>query len=265
MPIYFEQDCHTRRDIFTVTATATIISSIPTPKKPSPPEPRARYPFQPYHPLLPRALINSSASITTSIASTKSATILSSTTSATTNPPSSKTASAPSSITTTSTLSTLSSISRTLTTLPSTSKTCPVTTIIVTAPPVTTTSTSTFTITSTIPFDNSTTPCSGQICGAYTPFPCGGSPLGSCLCGIDSNGKSFCFLNDYCSAEKDCTKNSECDSGHKCVIGSCCTGGKCVKEMRDKCINPQAPEIIFGLRAEMRKAKCSNAAPGGCK
>ncbi|KAK3940534.1 hypothetical protein QBC46DRAFT_341496 [Diplogelasinospora grovesii] len=186
------------------------------------------------------------------------------------------------------------------TTKPTTSTSSTPSTRIITTTSPTSSSTSTAVTTSTSPSATPTNPCSGAVCGNYTSYPCASSPLGSCLCGLDPSGNSFCFENNYCSAETDCTTNAGCNnatsgvSGYKCVMKSCCQVGKCVRVATDStCQNTKSARFIFSplnnnpsiknkredrngrekrdvkgekrdVKGEKRGGACSNAHPDDC-
>ncbi|OIW33490.1 hypothetical protein CONLIGDRAFT_696021 [Coniochaeta ligniaria NRRL 30616] len=162
--------------------------------------------------------------------------------------------------------SSLSSIKSTLlsSTLPTTKSSSTTTT------PTTIFFSSTFSSTTITPTPTTSTngtspggPCVGGKCGTYKAWPCSG-PLGDCLCGIDPDGKSFCFEDNVCSVETNCSVNKDCPASQRCVIGSCCQVGKCVVERKDGiCGNANGPRAIFRVRGEGTGRRCEDGRNSG--
>ncbi|KAB5570677.1 hypothetical protein GE09DRAFT_716066 [Coniochaeta sp. 2T2.1] len=150
-------------------------------------------------------------------------------------------------------LSSLSS-SSTLPTTTTLSTTTPTTSLSSTTPSSSTSTRPTTTTTSSSSNSPTPTPCPGGKCGTYRSWPCNG-PLGDCLCGIDADGKSFCFEDNFCSLETNCAANADCPSAtQRCVIGSCCEVGKCVIERKDGvCGNLNLGRSIFSVRGREGK------------
>jgi hypothetical protein len=88
--------------------------------------------------------------------------------------------------------------------------------------------------------------------------------LGDCLCGLDPDGKSFCFEDNVCSLESNCAVNHDCPSSQRCVVGSCCVVGKCVIERKDGvCGNANSVRALFRVRGEGETRRCEDGRNSG--
>lgn len=110
---------------------------------------------------------------------------------------------------------------------------------------VTTTTTTTVTVTPT---------CSPGSYGTYVVNNCGLGQFGSCICGNDVNGDSFCFVDFLCTTS--CSTNAECGSGSRCLVNSCCGASNCAPEAPGYCSNP-ANQLLNAADGRANVTRCT--------
>jgi hypothetical protein len=75
------------------------------------------------------------------------------------------------------------------------------------------------------PNDQTCSACNNPgTCGSYSS--CVSNP--GCYCGINAEGKNFCFTDNLCSAMVGCSSSASCGAGQACLVQSCCGGGVCI-------------------------------------
>jgi hypothetical protein len=79
-------------------------------------------------------------------------------------------------------------------------------------------------------------PAPGCVPGLCRDWNCGdeitecGAPadLGPCVCDVDTEGRCFCWNNEFCDVVADCASSADCPAGQRCAT-SCC-GQTCLPE-----------------------------------